>query len=161
MFRRRMSALALLALVGGCSLPGDDPRIVVDGEFVGGRFPLSEHSGSQVSSAGMVSICLNSGGSVTVDRVEPWNVVGELKVDGFAIVPADQPDGDSHVVDHECGEPEHLRLTVHPVGEGSAVADGFTLHYTSGGSPYEFRLPWGLHYCAPGDETAQPCRNPG
>jgi hypothetical protein len=163
----------------------NDARIVVPGSFTGaGRIfrNTTPETLYDASTNGMASVCLDRPGRVTVTGIEPEMSTGELRVEAFALAPADGPAAGITIplsrgsavlerttaclTDDRAGRsPQAARATlllrVRMVGAGSAVAEGLVLHYTSGDHPYEFALPWRISLCAPGDDRTDGCREMG
>lgn len=175
--------LVTLAFASG-SGSSRDPQIYVgpDGPPGAGVAYTDTHAGHSYIFADLM-FCLDSSGTITIDRIEQINAQNDLTVDGFMLSQDYRelerigalgvlPPGIGAVtMDLRCPrsvfnmelppDPHEVRLPtlviqVSKPTEEPATNDGIVIVYTSGGHQYRLALPYEMGLCGPRNETDSP-----
>ena len=181
---RCVVAVMLVAGVTACEADSDpnDPRIVAPPDLDAG-VALKNTTPQRPYVFRDLTICLDRSGEVTVESVESKDTFGDLTLDAFALVPAQQAfqmdqtksiseqgkEAGRGVLAFVCSTnlaisqvtaaspPIALVLQYSRPTDTSAGNHGITVHYTSGGHKYSTFLKYTAILCAPGDKTTEHC----
>lgn len=182
--------LGLLAcssiLVAPACGPGDDaPAITLEmpgsGSRIEGSIPQTKISAPY--SFGSMMLCTSGTGSLTIERVELRDVVGEIRVTEFATRPnpnatggysiADSPEPlqelgfstkEPVTVDTRCPKDVNsesaaeslveFAVQLERVAKATSSYDSLTVVYSDGRAEGKLEIPFGVTLCAPEDKTA-------